>query len=79
MTAIVVEQPGYRLEVAANGLVATLVSPAGELVELSGIIYATIVKRLRWAGKPYPGADIECHGCRCHRPLAEGYRLLCLA
>jgi hypothetical protein len=41
-----------------------VVSPAGELVESSGIIYATIVKRLRWAGKPYPGAEIECHSVR---------------
>jgi hypothetical protein len=38
-----------------------VVSPVGELVQSSGYIYATIVKRLRWAGKPYPGAEIECH------------------
>jgi hypothetical protein len=42
-----------------------IVSRAGELVETAGgTIYATIVKRLRWAGKPYPGAVIEQHTVR---------------
>ena len=41
-----------------------IASPVGELVESSGIIYATIVKSLRWAGKPYPGAEIEHHSIK---------------
>ena len=38
----------------------TTTSPAGRFVESSaGVIYGTIVKSLRWAGKPYPGAEID--------------------
>jgi hypothetical protein len=31
------------------------------LFESGGIIHATIVKSLRWADKPYPGATIDGH------------------
>lgn len=31
----------------------------GRLVEGRGVIYATIVKSLRWAGEPYPGSQID--------------------
>ena len=32
---------------------------AGRLVEGRGLVYGTIVKSMRWAGEPYPGAEIE--------------------
>jgi hypothetical protein len=37
----------------------TAASLAGRFVESNGTIYGTIVKSLRWAGKPYPGAEID--------------------
>jgi hypothetical protein len=37
----------------------TTASLAGRFVESGGTIYGTIVKSLRWAGKPYPGAEID--------------------
>jgi hypothetical protein len=37
------------------------VRPSGQFVESAGGIYATIVKRLRWADKPYPGSRIDHH------------------
>ena len=37
----------------------TAASLAGRFVESGGTIYGTIVKSLRWAGKPYPGAEID--------------------
>ena len=33
-------------------------------LESGGVIHATIVKSLRWAGKPYPGAVIDGHTVR---------------
>src|SRR5712692_3126938 len=33
--------------------------PAGRLVQGSGLTYGTIVKSVRWADKPYPGAQID--------------------
>jgi hypothetical protein len=42
--------------------------PAGNrsarLLDSCGIIHATIVKELRWAGKPYPGATIDQHSVK---------------
>jgi hypothetical protein len=40
------------------------VPPAGQFVENDGTIYGTIVKSLRWTGKPYPGAEIDHHSVR---------------
>ncbi len=37
----------------------TAASRPGRFVESGGTIYGTIVKSLRWAGKPYPGAEID--------------------
>ncbi len=37
----------------------TAASPAGRFVESAGRIYGTIVKSIRWADKPYPGAVID--------------------
>jgi hypothetical protein len=37
----------------------TAASRQGRFVESGGTIYGTIVKSLRWAGKPYPGAEID--------------------
>jgi hypothetical protein len=39
----------------------TAASPAGRLVETGGTVYGTIVKSIRWADKPYPGAEIDHH------------------
>jgi hypothetical protein len=39
----------------------TAASPAGRLVEVGGAVYGTIVKSIRWADKPYPGAEIDHH------------------
>jgi hypothetical protein len=33
--------------------------PAGRLIERNGIIYATIVRSLKWAGAPHPTAKID--------------------
>jgi hypothetical protein len=35
------------------------VPPSGRLVESRGIIYATIVASIRWAGAPFPGSEID--------------------
>jgi hypothetical protein len=37
----------------------TTASLTGRFVESGGTILGTIVKSLRWAGKPYPGAEID--------------------
>jgi hypothetical protein len=37
----------------------TAASRPGRFVESGGTIFGTIVKSLRWAGKPYPGAEID--------------------
>jgi hypothetical protein len=34
-------------------------SRPGRFVESGGVVLGTIVKSLRWAGKPYPGAEID--------------------
>jgi hypothetical protein len=39
----------------------TAASPAGRFVESGGRVYGTIVKSIRWADKPYPGAVIDRH------------------
>jgi hypothetical protein len=39
----------------------TAASPVGRLVEAGGAVHGTIVKSIRWAGKPYPGAEIDHH------------------
>jgi hypothetical protein len=31
------------------------------LIQADGIIYATVVREIRWRGKPYPGAKIDRH------------------
>jgi hypothetical protein len=38
-----------------------LALPAGRLLSTSGTIYATIVKSIKWAAAPYPGATIDQH------------------
>jgi hypothetical protein len=48
--------------VKANGAALFMHDGGGRparLLESCGIIHATIVKELRWAGKPYPGATID--------------------
>lgn len=35
--------------------------PTGRLLSTSGTTYATIVKSIKWAGTPYPGATIDQH------------------
>jgi hypothetical protein len=35
--------------------------PAGRLFHYCGTTYATIVKSIKWAGDPYPGAKIDHH------------------
>ena len=35
--------------------------PTGRLLHASGTTYATIVKSIKWAGEPYPGATIDHH------------------
>jgi len=37
----------------------TTASPAGRFVESAGRIYGTIVRSIRWADKPFPGAVID--------------------
>ena len=48
---------GLFLHTAVEG--PTVASPEGRLVEPGGTIYGTIVKSIRWADKPYPGAVID--------------------
>ena len=54
--------------VRAYGACLFMSNPAGDRkadaprrLESGGTIHATIVKSLRWAGKPYPGATIDGH------------------
>ena len=49
--------PSLFMKTAVPG--RTTASLAGRFVESGGTIYGTIVKSLRWAGKPYPGAEID--------------------
>ena len=37
---------------------------SGRLLEASGGIYGSIVKSIRWSGKPYPGAEIDHHSVK---------------
>jgi hypothetical protein len=39
----------------------TAASPDGRLVETGGHVYGTIVKSIKWADKPLPGAQIDGH------------------
>jgi hypothetical protein len=54
-----VKEHGAGLYMKASVTGRTTASPAGRFVESGGTIYGTIVKSLRWAGKPYPGAEID--------------------
>ena len=54
-----VKEHGAALFMKASVPGRTTASRAGRLVESGGTIYGTIVKSLRWAGKPYPGAEID--------------------
>jgi hypothetical protein len=55
-----VKEHGASLFMKADVPGRTRSSPTGRLVESGmGIVQGTIVKSLRWAGKPYPGAEID--------------------
>jgi hypothetical protein len=54
-----VKEHGAGLFMKASVPGRTTASAAGRFVESGGTIYGTIVKSLRWAGKPYPGAEID--------------------
>ena len=54
-----VRQEGASLFMKAAVSGPTTVSPAGRFVESAGRIYGTIVKAIRWADTPYPGAVID--------------------
>jgi hypothetical protein len=49
--------PCLCMKAAVSG--RTTASPAGRFVESAGRIYGTIVRSIRWADKPYPGAVID--------------------
>ncbi len=56
-----------RRFVRASGAALFMHDGAGRparLLESCGIIHATIVKEIRWAGKPYPGATIDGHSVK---------------
>jgi hypothetical protein len=52
-----VRENGLHLDSDVTG--RTMASPEGRFVESAGRIYGTIVRSIRWAGKPLPGACIE--------------------
>jgi hypothetical protein len=54
-----VKQSGAGLFMTADVPGRTTASPAGRFVESAGRIYGTIVKSIKWADKPYPGAEID--------------------
>jgi len=54
-----VKEYGASLYMKAAVPGRTAASRTGRFVESGGTIYGTIVKSLRWAGKPYPGAEID--------------------
>jgi hypothetical protein len=54
-----VKQNGAGLFMTADVPGRTTASPAGRFVESAGRIYGTIVKSIKWADKPYPGAVID--------------------
>ena len=54
-----VKEYGASLFMTAAVPGRTAASRQGRFVESGGTIYGTIVKSLRWAGKPYPGAEID--------------------
>ena len=54
-----VKDHGANLYMKADVPGRTKASPTGRFVESGGIIYGTIVKSIRWADKPYPGAEID--------------------
>jgi hypothetical protein len=53
-----VEKNAYSLAVGAT--VSGQPQPTG-LIEARGVIHCTIVRNIRWSGKPYPGATIDGH------------------
>jgi hypothetical protein len=55
-----VKEHGANLFMKSDVPGRTRASASGRFVEFGdGVIYGTIVKSLRWAGKPYPGAEID--------------------
>jgi hypothetical protein len=54
-----VKEHGASLFMKADVPGRTTASPSGRFVESGGIIHGTIVKSIRWADKPYPGAEID--------------------
>jgi len=54
-----VKEHGANLFMRSSVPGRTAASRPGRFVESGGTIYGTIVKSLRWAGKPYPGAEID--------------------
>jgi hypothetical protein len=56
-----VREHGPSLLMSAAAVAGQLAQSSGELREASGGIYGSIVKSIRWSGKPYPGAEIDHH------------------
>ena len=54
-----VKANGRGLFIATNVTGRAVASPPGRLVDLGRVVYGTIVKSIEWAGKPYPGAEID--------------------
>jgi hypothetical protein len=54
-----VKQNGASLFMTTAVPGRTTPSPAGRFVESAGRIYGTVVKSIKWADKPYPGAEID--------------------
>ena len=54
-----VKQNGASLFMTTDVPRRTTASPAGRFVESAGRIHGTIVKSIRWADKPFPGAVID--------------------
>jgi hypothetical protein len=59
-----VENPGFVEKNAYSLAVGATVSGQPKtpgLIEARGVIHCTIVRNIRWSGKPYPGATIDGH------------------
>jgi hypothetical protein len=58
-----VKQHGHCLFMR-SGIDKRLTPPAGRLVTSHQSIHGTIVNKLRWRGKPFPGAQIDHHSVK---------------
>ncbi len=50
-----------RIQLVAGASIEGVRPSRSAIVQRSGVLYTTIVRELRWEGKPYPGAKVDGH------------------